>query len=245
VRAQYEVSQATLRQARALQEYKLLRAPFAGTVTGRYVDPGALVPAATANSTGALPLVDVADLRRLRVTVFVQQDAAPFLREGDPVEIVDPRRPDLVVPASVTRLSRALDQRSRAMLCEIWVENRFDIYPGTFVNVTLHLHAPSLPIVPSTALLLRNNTTVVAVVRDAHVKLTPVKVGIDDGKTAQIASGVRAGEMVALNLPSEVDDGSPVRPMAAPPGPAEGARGAPPGETRQGRGARPTRPRGE
>src|SRR5262249_10225747 len=155
VRAQYEVALATLRQARALQGYEILRAPFTGTVTGRYVDPGALIPAATGSTSSALPLVDITDLSRLRVTVFIQSDAAPFVREGDPVTIVDPHRPDMPIAASVSRFSRALDPRSRAMLCEIWIDNRYQLYPGTFVNVTLRLHAPSLPTVPSTALLLR------------------------------------------------------------------------------------------
>jgi RND family efflux transporter MFP subunit len=245
VRAQYEVSRAALKQVRALQDYEVLRAPFAGTVTGRYVDAGALIPAATAATSGALPFVDLADLSRLRVTLFVQQDAAAFVRVGDPATIVDPRRPQMKIDAAVSLFSSALDPRSRTMLCEIWIDNRYQLYPGTFVNVTLHLHAPPLPVVPSTALLLRNNRNVVAVVRDQHVRMVPVEIGIDDGKTVQIASGLRPGELVALNLPSEVDDGGPVRPMPATGAGPEGPPGAPPGEPRQGRGARPARPRGE
>jgi RND family efflux transporter MFP subunit len=249
-RAQYKVAVATLRQTRALQEYKLLRAPFDGTVTARYVDPGALIPAATGSTASALPLVDVADLRRLRVTMFVQQDAAAFVREGDAVTIVDDHRPDKPIEAQISLLSRALDPRSRSMLCEVWLNNRDDIYPGTFVHVTLHLTTPSLPTVPSTALLLRNNRMTVAVVRDNHVHIAPVKLGVDDGHTVQIAEGVRPGELVALNLPSEVEDGAPIRPIMAKAAP--GAQGAAPGpppsgnEPRQGRGARPPpRPRGE
>ena len=112
MRAQYEVSRATLGQALAQQAYKQLRAPFDGVVTARYVDPGALVSAATGGTGSALPLVDVADPRRLRVTVFVEQDAAPFVSVGDPVVIVDYQRPELKIAGQVSRFSQALDPRS-------------------------------------------------------------------------------------------------------------------------------------
>ena len=69
------MSRATSKQTQALRDYKTLRAPFAGVVTARYVDPGALVPAATGSTQSALPLVDVADLRRLRDLVETSQGA--------------------------------------------------------------------------------------------------------------------------------------------------------------------------
>jgi RND family efflux transporter MFP subunit len=250
VRSQYEVARATLRQVRALQKYQVLRAPFDGIVTARYVDPGALVPAATGSTASALPLVDVADLRRLRVTLFVQQDAAPFVRVGDPVTLADDQRPEVVFQAEISRIAKSLDPRSRSMLCEAWVENRDDqLYPGTFVHATLHLRAPTLPVVPSTALLTRDDRSMVAVVRNARVRLVPVETGVDDGRQVQIRSGVQAGEMVALNLPSEVGDGAAVRALPAKPAPGTAASNeAPPpagAGPRQGRGGRTPRPAGE
>ena len=98
-------------------------------------------------------------------------------------------RPDLEIDARVSLFSRALDPRSRSMLCEVWLDNHYNLYPGTFVHATLHLDAPALPTVPSTALLLRNNKMALAVVRDNHVHIAPVKLGIDDGHTVQIAEG--------------------------------------------------------
>jgi RND family efflux transporter MFP subunit len=235
VRAQFEVSRASLRQARAQQAYEELRAPFDGVVTARYVDPGALIPAATGGTVSALPLVDVADLRQLRVTLFVQQDAAPFVREGDPVTIVEDQRPDLKIAARVSRFAHALDPRSRTMLCEIWVANDRRLYPGAFVHVTLHLAGPEVPTVPSSALLLRNDRNVVALVRGTHVSFVPVQPGRDDGKTVQILSGLHAGDLVALNVPSEVEEGGVVRPMTAKPTPqASTAAETPADPERQG-----------
>jgi membrane fusion protein (multidrug efflux system) len=208
VLAQYEVARATLAQARSFQSYEVLRAPFAGTITARYVDPGALVPAATGSTQSAAPLVDIADLRRLRVLVFVQQDAAPFVHAGDPAHITFDQRPDLVIDAPVSRCADALDPRTRSMLCEVWLDNTHHLYPGLFVHVTLKLKAPNMPVVESSAILLHADKTAVAVVRDSRVHFVTVRVGLDDGKTVQILDGLRGGEVVALALPAEVAEGT-------------------------------------
>jgi membrane fusion protein (multidrug efflux system) len=208
VLAQFEVSRATLAQARSFQSYEVLRAPFAGTITARYVDPGALVPAATGSTQSAAPLVDIADLRRLRILVFVQQDAAPFVHAGDPARIAFDQKPDLVLDAPVSRCADALDPRTRSMLCEIWLDNTHRLYPGLFVHVTLRLKAPNLPVVDSSAMLLHADKPAVAVVRDSRVHFVTVRVGLDDGKTVQIVDGLHGGELVALALPAEIAEGA-------------------------------------
>ncbi|HLK90790.1 MAG TPA: efflux RND transporter periplasmic adaptor subunit [Polyangia bacterium] len=210
-RAQSEVSEATLRQTKALQAYKTLRAPFGGIVTARYVDPGALVPAATGSTQAALPLVDVADLRRLRILVFVQQDAAPFVQAGDPVHIAIDQQPNVRIDAPISLCAKALDPRTRTMLCEVWIDNRHDLYPGTFVHATLRLRTTRVPVVPSEALLVRNGRPAVAVVGDGRLRFKPVKAGLDDGKTVQILDGLAVGERVALAPPASVADGAVVQ----------------------------------
>ena len=216
VQAQYDVSRATLAQARSFQSYQMLRAPFPGTITARYVDPGALVPAATGSTQSALPLVDIADLRRLRILVFVQQDAAPFVHAGDRVRIGVDQQPNLGLDAPINRCADALDPRTRSMLCEIWLDNTHHLYPGLFVHVTLRLKAPSLPMVDSSAMLLHADKPAVAVVRDSRVHFVPVRVGLDDGKTVQIVEGLQGGEMVALALPSEIADGAVIQAVERP-----------------------------
>jgi membrane fusion protein (multidrug efflux system) len=212
-RAQFEVARATLKQVSALRAYLTLRAPFAGVVTARYLDPGALIPAATGSTESALPLVEIADLRRLRVLVFVEQDAAAFVHTGDAVEIRVDQQPDVCIAAPVSRCANALDPRTRTMLCEIWLENEHRLYPGTFVHVTFRLAAPSAPVVDSGALILRKDKPNVAVVRDDRVHFVPVRPGLDDGKTVQIVEGLRAGDRVVLAPPSELAENDVVRPI--------------------------------
>jgi RND family efflux transporter MFP subunit len=224
-RSQFEVSSASLEQVRALRRYGTLRAPFAGVVTARYVDPGALVPAATGSTESALPLVDIADLRRLRILVFLQQDAAPFVHAGDGVQIAVDQQPDLHIPAPVARCANALDPRTRAMLCEVWLDGEKRLYPGTFVRVTFRLTAPPSPLVDSASLILRDDKPAIAVVRDGRLHFLSVRPGLDDGKKVQIVSGLRVGERVVISPPSELVEGDAVQAVERQEGGASPPRG--------------------
>jgi RND family efflux transporter MFP subunit len=228
-RGQWEVSRATLQQARAMRAYETVRAPFAGAVTARFVDPGALVPAATGSTQSALPIVELADLRRLRILVFVQQDAAPFVHAGDPVEIRVDQDPSVRIQAPVSRCANALDPVTRAMLCEIWRDDEHRLYPGMFVHVTFKLAAPAAPSVDSSALVVRNDAPAVGVVRDARIRFVRVRPGLDDGKTVQIVEGLRPGEIVALAPPAELADGAAVQAVEHPSQGKQGGQGSPGG----------------
>ena len=214
--AQYDVARATLAQARALQSTRPCarrsrgRSPRATSIRARWCRRRRVRP------QSAAPLVDIADLHRLRILVFVQQDAAPFVHTGDAVRITVDQQPDLAIEAPVTRCADALDPRSRTMLCEIWLENQHRLYPGTFVHVTLRLKAPRLPVVPSAAVLLHGDKPAVALIRDARVHFVIVRPGLDDGKTVQILEGLHGGESVALALPAEVAEGALIRPVERP-----------------------------
>ena len=99
--------------------YTRVRAPFDGIVTARYVDPGALVPAATGSTQALLPIVDLASVDTLRVFVYVGQDAAPFIHPGDGADVWQDELPDRHIPAKVAHVAGALDPRTRTMQVEL------------------------------------------------------------------------------------------------------------------------------
>lgn len=65
--------------------------------------------------------------------------------------------------------------------------------------------------VPIEALFDEGGETFVYVVRDGRLARTPVKVGVLTEVSAQVVSGVSAGEDVALSSATEFEDGMPVR----------------------------------
>ena len=212
------VSKANLEQIGTLKAYEQLRSPFAGTVTTRYADPGALIQNAATSQTSALPLVEVSQTSRLRIYVYVDQAHAPFVRGGDPVAISDQANPSLKVAARVTRTSGEIDPKTRTLLVEIDVDNpRNRILAGSFVQVELKVQTPRYIEVPSDALIVRGSQTLVAVVTsDNTIKFTQVAVAEQTGETARLFSGLDEGEHVARSIGERVPEGGKVQPVTRP-----------------------------
>src|SRR5579875_2690382 len=199
-----------------LKSYETIRAPFAGMITARYADPGALVQAATSSQTSALPLVRISETDRERVYIYPDQRDAAYIRVGDPAEITDPANSTVRIAARVTRLSGEFDPETRTMLTEIDFDNRKGLIPpGSFVRVTLKLrnHARGLEI-PAEALVLRGTRTFVALVRsDNRVTYRPVTVTNDDGVHVSVSSGLRVGDRIALNIGDNVPENGKIQPV--------------------------------
>ncbi len=209
------MAEANVAQLATLKSYETLRAPFAGTVTARYADPGALVQNAENNQTSSQPVVTVTDASRLRVGVYLEQRDVPLVHVGDAAEVVDAANPERRVAAKVSRTAGELDQRTRTLLVEVDVDNSRDfLVAGSFVYVTLRVSVPSYPQIPVGALVMRGAEPYVAVVgEDGRVKFRAVKLGPTDGSLVAVTEGLQPGELVARDVPDEVTDGSRIQPV--------------------------------
>jgi len=210
--ANEKVSEAALRRVKSLQAYEEIRAPFAGIVTQRYVDVGALLPAATGSTQSAQPVVDVADLSRVRIWSYLGQDDAAQVKPGDKVKLTFDPRPGEVRLATVARIAESLDLRTRTMLTELVLDNSDGaLYPGEFVHLQLALQGHASPTIPSEALIVRGGKLFVAIIESGRAHLKAVEVVADDGRTLQIGSGLAGGETIAINAAGELTDNGPVR----------------------------------
>jgi RND family efflux transporter MFP subunit len=183
-------------------------------VTARFADPGALVQNATTSQTAAQPVVTISDDTRLRIDAYVQQDVAPFVHEGDMVEIVDAANSGRSLSAKLTRVAGQLDPRTRTMLVEAVVDNqnRF-LLGGSFAYMTLHVPVSSSTQVPVGALITRGDDQFIAVVgTDSRLHYIKVAVASTDGDTVTLATGVKPGTRIAVDLPAEATDGALVSP---------------------------------
>jgi len=217
--ADADVAEATVRSLAAQTDYEIIRAPFAGMVVARFADPGALMQNAATSQTSTLPLVTIAQTDLLRVYVYPDQRDAHFIHVNDPVEITPPERPELHLPASVTRISGQLDNRTRTMLTEIDFKNTSDlILPGSFVQVSLRIHQPDSGglEIPSESLVMRGDKPFVALVRPGNtIAFQPVVIGVDEGPVVRIVSGLKKGDQIALNLGDNIEQGSHIQPVIA------------------------------
>lgn len=211
----YRMAEAQAAQLSVMKSYEVLRAPFDGTVTARFVDVGAMVQSSLTNQTSNQPVLTISDMSRLRVNVYVEQKDVPLVHVGDMADVADGSNPDRKVRARIARTSDQLDPRTRTLFVELEVDNSEGfLVPGSFAYVTLHVPVPSYPQIPVAGLIVRGTDTFVASVGDdSMVRLQPVKVANTDGLRVSLADGLRVGQRVALNLPDEVIDGSRIRPV--------------------------------
>lgn len=206
------MAEQAVRNLATLKSYETIRAPFDGTVTARYADPGALLQSATASQSSALPVLTISDNSKLRIGVYVEQRDVPYVHVGDPADVSDASDATRHVSAKISRTDGALDPKTRTLFVEIDIDNSHDfLVPGAFAYVTLHLPIKSYPQLPVGALIMRGGKSYVASVNDDKVKLRPIVVAATDGTTFTAADGVAAGDRVAINLPSELGDGDPVQ----------------------------------
>jgi multidrug efflux pump subunit AcrA (membrane-fusion protein) len=181
-------------------------------VTARYVDPGALVPAATESTQASLPIVDVASVDTLRIFVYLGQDVAPFVHAGDAVDVWQDELPDRRIPAKVTYTAGALDPRTRTMQVEVDLDNRdVGMLPGTFARVGVHVTEPKSPLISSEALVIRDGKTMVAEVHDGKAHYAEIGLGYNDGRDVRVLRGLSGGETIGVDVPVEVNEGAAVQ----------------------------------
>ncbi len=210
------VAEANVKGIQTLKDYQTVRAPFAGRITARFADPGALVTNAQTNMVSALPLFTVSDDSRLRVFCYVQQADVPYVNVGDSAYVVDATDPKRKIQAKITRMTGELETRTRTMQIEVNIDNAEGfLAAGSFAYVTIHIPIQSYPQIPVSGLLVRGAETMVAAVENDTLRYKPIKVASTDGNVVTVAEGLRQGDRVAINLPDEVQNGSKVQPVQA------------------------------
>jgi RND family efflux transporter MFP subunit len=208
------VAESNVKGLETMKGYQTLRAPFAGRVTARYVDPGTLITNAQTNFVSALPIMTISDDTRLRVYCYVQQQDVPFINVGDVAEVIDASNPERRMNAKVSRMTGELETRTRTMQIEINIDNTEGfLVAGSFANVRIHIPIKSYPQIPVSGLLVRGNDNFVAMVENDTLRYKPIRVATTDGNTVTVAEGLQKGDRIAINLPDEMTDGAKVQPI--------------------------------
>jgi RND family efflux transporter MFP subunit len=210
-------AEANVARLTELQNYLKVRAPFAGVVTLRNVDVGALV------NSGNTLLFRIAKTNLLRTYVNVPQSSAADVHVGQTAFLSTSEAPETKFPGQVARTANALDPASRTLLVEIQAANpQGKLMPGMYVEVDLNLPRKDPPLlIPSDTLVVRPEGTEVALVgADNKVHFQRILVGRDFGDRIEVLSGMNEGEKAIVNPNDSVQEGVRVQPVA-------GAEGAP------------------
>jgi RND family efflux transporter MFP subunit len=206
-------AEANVKRLEDLQSYQKVYAPFAGVITARNVDVGALIDAGGGGGSRA-ELFHIAETSTLRVYVNLPEVYAPLAKQGLSVDLTVREFPDRHFKGTLVRNAGAIDATTRTLLVEVDFDNADGtLLPGAYAQV--HFQLPSdakILRVPASSLMFRSEGLRLAVVLpNQHVRLTPVSIGRDLGTQVEISSGLDGSENIIANPPDSLLDGQLVR----------------------------------
>jgi len=207
--------QAEVKRLEALSSWQKVTAPFAGKITARNFDVGALL---SPTNTGGKELLRVEQVDVLRVYASVPQQYASFVTLGQKAEFLAREHPGKTFPGTVSRTAGAIDPQTRTLRVEIEVKNPSGVlYAGMYGQAKFTVTQKNPPVrVPSSALVYNAKGTRVAVVNDGKVYFRTIQPGRDFGQEIEVASGVETGDWVVSNPGERLMDGLDVRVAGGP-----------------------------
>jgi RND family efflux transporter MFP subunit len=211
-KAAVDAAEADVRRLQQLQSFERVYAPFAGIVTVRNTDIGALINAGSASGATPQELFRIASIDKLRVFAAVPETYAPAIRDGDTATLTLDEYPGQQFTGTIARNSSAIDPASRTLNVEVDVNNaNGKLLPGAYAFV--HFKLPQdvrLLSVPANTLLFRAEGLRVGIVRDGHVHLQPVTIGKDNGATLAISTGVTENDEIIVDPSDSLTEGEQV-----------------------------------
>jgi len=187
-----EVAEAP--EAAGKQRTVTVFAPMSGSVIDLVGAPGAYWNDATA------ALMTIADLSTVWVTANVPEKDTALVAKGQPVEVVFPAYPSEVFRGEVLFVSDVLDSDTRRTKVRISFGNPgMRLKPNMFASVSFFAPKETMPVIPTTALILKNDGDRVFVeVAPWTFEARPVEISFQQGKEALVKSGVKAGDRVVV-----------------------------------------------
>jgi len=212
-----EARQATVEAARAnvkrldqLHAFGRIEAPFAGVVTARNIDVGALID----SGSNAKELFHIAAVQRLRVFVNVPETYSRSARAGLQADITLAEFPGRRFTGVLARTAESIDVSSRTLLTEFDVDNaKGELLAGSYADVHLKLGTESTAYtLPVNAVIFGSEGLTVATLGAGDVvAITPITLGRDYGNTVEVLSGLSGKERVIVNAPDSIANGQVVR----------------------------------
>jgi membrane fusion protein, heavy metal efflux system len=171
-----------------------LKAPVAGSIIDLEIGQGSFLNDVTA------PVMTIADLATVWVTGNVAEKDTALVAVGQSVDVVFTAYPNEVFKGRTVFVSDVLDPDTRRSKVRLEFANpNLRLKPNMFANATFLARLQSVPVVPTTALLLRNESDQVFVEVEPWVfEPRTVDVAFQQGDQAIVAHGLKAGDRVIV-----------------------------------------------
>jgi RND family efflux transporter MFP subunit len=208
-RARVETARAAVAIARQAVEDCVVRAPYAGVITRRYIDEGAMLRTMMGGGSAVIQLMKT-DI--VAVIVQVPETQLPRVRLGTPARVqIDGL--DRVFESRVEIVNDRVEASSRSIEVRMHVSNPdLAIKPGLSATAEILPEPREVLVLERRALLGSRDARFVFLAEAGHAVRRPVEVRDVDAARVEVIRGLAAGEraLVGPDL-TRVSEGSPVR----------------------------------
>jgi RND family efflux transporter MFP subunit len=207
LQASVDAAIAGLRSAEARRADTVLRSPMDGVVTGRYLDPGAVVTAGQA-------VLSVQFMHQIWVSISVPEELIPKLHLGQQASIQLDAYPKRPFTGSIIQINPAADAQSRQFTVRVILDNHENqLHPGMFARVSLITdRTPKAIVVPREAIQHdRSGEFITVVPKNMKAERRFVTTGASGTDVVAITQGIKPGEKVVVMSASPVKEGQLVR----------------------------------
>ena len=195
VTAKVDSAQAEILTAKEQLSYTAVRAPYAGVVSARFVEPGELVQPGTVLMSGYNP-------NALRVEVDVPQNIAEKVRElrvASVVSMTGNSITDAILPSKLTLYPMADSATSTVRVRIDLSQNPYEFHPGEFVKVLFTVGETMRLLIPLSSVVYRSEVTGVYVLKEGKPELRQIRAGAMFAEQIEVLAGLSAGESVATD----------------------------------------------
>lgn len=186
-------AKAAVSQAASTLSFTEIRAPFAGVVTKRMVDPGAL-------ASPGMPVFTIESTGRYHLEATVDESSLSFIRTGESVPVKIDSISNKQLEGKITQIYPAGDAESRSFTVKIELPKDAELRSGLFGRATfVHGHKSSI-VIPQNAIVRYGNLTSVYVVGpDKIAQLRYVTLGNNSGNNVEVLSGLSPEETIVAS----------------------------------------------
>jgi RND family efflux transporter MFP subunit len=193
LRAQASAVRAHQSGARAMLAYTRIVAPFAGVITARMVDPGAM-------AAPGVPLVQIDSAGPLQLQATVPESAIASVHQGMRIEVNLDSMPTEDPAGTVSQIVPTADAASHSFLIKIDLPPSTKLRAGMYAAAEIPTGSRQAIFAPRSAIVQRGSLSC-AYVLDANgiAQLRYVTLGATRGDLVEILSGLSAAERLVDN----------------------------------------------
>lgn len=190
-KANMEALEARLNEVNEMLEYTVIRAPFTGIISGKFVSEGDM-------AAPGHPLVSVADPGSIKISATVSESQISRIEEGSTVSVSVSSAGLSNIPARLTAVSQAGDPMSRQFSIEAVIDDaeiNKALKVGMFAQIGMNIDQTENLAIPADAIVERGQLTGVYTISDNNrAVLRWVRLGERSGDTVDVLTGLKPGE---------------------------------------------------